>query len=213
MGFFDEKMTEKLKQVFSMMQKNVKVIYFTQEFECGICKDTRKFLEEVRSLNNKMELYIYDFESDKKEKEIYGVDKIPAIVIADENGDDTGIKFYGAPGGYEINSFIKAILETSGHREKISRKMIERIKKIDKPIHIQVFATLVCPYCPGAVMTAHRLALESENIKADMIDISLYPHLANKYSVSGVPKAVINEKYELIGAQPIDSFLDIIEKI
>lgn len=39
-------------------------------------------------------------------------------------------------------------------------------------------------------------------ISSDMIEISEFPHLAIKYSVQGVPKIIINEKYSLVGDIP-----------
>lgn len=46
-----------------------------------------------------------------------------------------------------------------------------------------------------------------------MIDTGMFPPLAVKYNVSSVPKIVINEKYELLGAQPIEKFIEIMEKL
>ncbi len=46
-----------------------------------------------------------------------------------------------------------------------------------------------------------------------MVEASTFPHLANKYNVSGVPKIIINETHELTGAHPVAGFLDEIEKI
>ncbi|HMB19739.1 MAG TPA: thioredoxin family protein, partial [Spirochaetota bacterium] len=64
-----------------------------------------------------------------------------------------------------------------------------------------------------AVATAHRIALENPKIKADMVESSTFQHLAIKYNVSSVPKIVINETHEIIGAQPVSVFLEEIEKL
>jgi len=52
------------------------------------------------------------------------------------------------------------------------------------------------------VVLAHRLALESEWITADMVEATEFPHLANKYEVYGVPRTVINETIHIEGATP-----------
>jgi predicted DsbA family dithiol-disulfide isomerase len=49
---------------------------------------------------------------------------------------------------------------------------------------------------------AHRLAMESEWITADMVEATEFPHLANKYEVYGVPRTVINETIHVEGAVP-----------
>ena len=51
-------------------------------------------------------------------------------------------------------------------------------------------------------MLAHRLALESPWIRADMVEATEFPHLANKYQVYGVPRTVINETIHIEGAVP-----------
>jgi predicted DsbA family dithiol-disulfide isomerase len=52
------------------------------------------------------------------------------------------------------------------------------------------------------VVLAHRLAIESEWITADMVEATEFPHLANKYEVYGVPRTVINETIHVEGAVP-----------
>ena len=55
---------------------------------------------------------------------------------------------------------------------------------------------------------AHRFAIESDLIRADMVEITEFPHLAQRYAVSGVPKTVINEKIEFVGALPEAAVLE-----
>jgi len=44
-------------------------------------------------------------------------------------------------------------------------------------------------------------------VQADVIDVSEFPYLGQKYSVMGVPKIVINERIELVGAVPESQFV------
>jgi len=46
-----------------------------------------------------------------------------------------------------------------------------------------------------------------------MVESSTFQQLAIKYNVSSVPKIVINETHEFVGAQPVSAFLDQIEKL
>ena len=195
------------------MQKKVQLVFFSQEIECQSCHDAHQFVKEIAALNDKLSMDVLNLVVDKDKAAQYQVDKVPAIVVLDEAGVDTGIKFYGIPGGYEINSFLGAILSVSGQKEALPDDLAKRISAISKPVHIQVFVTPSCPYCPAAVVTAHRLALENKNIRADMVESNAFVYLTVRYQVSGVPKIVINEKHELTGAQPITAFLDIIEKL
>jgi len=49
---------------------------------------------------------------------------------------------------------------------------------------------------------ANRMALESPNITAVTIQATEFYDLARKYRVTGVPKTVVNESIEILGALP-----------
>ncbi len=213
MALFQEKIRQQLGDILAKMDREVILVFFTQEIECPACRETRIFLEEMSSLNDKLKLEIYNFVIDAETAKRYNVDKIPAIVVIDEKRTDYGIKFYGLPGGYEVNSFLSAVLEVSGVKEQLSEGLVQRIDEVDRDVHIQVFVGLGCPHCPGAVSVAHRLALESPAVRSDMIDTGAFIPLAQKYNVTGVPKIVFNDMFELIGAHPIETFLDVIDRL
>ncbi len=52
------------------------------------------------------------------------------------------------------------------------------------------------------------MAIESERVTADVIEASEFPELSDRYQVSGVPKIVINDKVELLGAQREARFVE-----
>ncbi len=51
------------------------------------------------------------------------------------------------------------------------------------------------------------MAIESTRVTADVVEASEFPEMVQRYQVSGVPKTVINDKVEFVGAQPEDAFL------
>lgn len=51
-------------------------------------------------------------------------------------------------------------------------------------------------------MLAHQLAVESDLIRSDMVEVIEFPYLGNKYQVMGVPRTVINETIHIEGAVP-----------
>jgi predicted DsbA family dithiol-disulfide isomerase len=63
-----------------------------------------------------------------------------------------------------------------------------------------------------AARVAYQMAMESPHIRADVVEITEFPHLAQRYQVRGVPKTVINEKAQFEGAVPEAAFLDRIKK-
>lgn len=54
---------------------------------------------------------------------------------------------------------------------------------------------------------AHKLAVESERVTADVVEASEFPDLSQRFAVSAVPKTVVNDAYELLGARPESAFV------
>jgi len=198
-----EHLTSELKE---KIEKPVKIIMFTQEIECQFCAQTRQLINELAALNDKIKVEIYDFVKHSEKAKEHGVDKVPALVIVGEK--DYGVRFYGLPYGYEFQTLIEGITNVSRGRTDISDKTKEMLKEIKMPVHIQVFVTLTCPYCAIVASIAHKFAIENDLVKADVINASEFPHLGLRYGIMGVPKTVINEKTEFVGALPEDLFLE-----
>jgi thioredoxin-related protein len=51
------------------------------------------------------------------------------------------------------------------------------------------------------------MAVESSRVTADVIEATEFPDLARHYMVRSVPKVVINEEAEFVGALPESDFL------
>jgi glutaredoxin-like protein len=189
----------------------VKLVVFTQEMECQFCKETRELVEEVAALSDKVSVEVKDFLKADIEAKKLGIDKIPAIAVLGAGDKDYGIRFYGIPAGYEFMSLLESIEIVSKGESGLSANGKERLKGLGKPVHLQVFVTPTCPYCPRAVVQAFRMAVESPNVTASMVEATEFPHLANKYQVSGVPHTVIGDSPQpIIGAYPEAAALDLI---
>ncbi|MEM2339636.1 MAG: thioredoxin family protein, partial [Nitrososphaerales archaeon] len=154
---------------------DVRLINFTQEFECLYCRETRELVEELGKVSNKIKVEVYDFVKDANKAKEYGIDKIPATIIMGDK--DYGIRYYGIPAGYELISFLEDIIDVSRRETRLSKTSKDRIKAINKPVHIQVFVTPTCPYCPKMVRLAHQFAIENDLIKADVIESTEFPQL------------------------------------
>lgn len=208
MSLLKDKQKEQLTDLFSSLTNPVKIVMFSQEVECEPCRLTREMLEDISALSDKISLEVFDFVEDTEEKKKYGIDKIPAVIL---RGDvDYGIRFYGVPAGYEFTTLIEDIISVSLRSHGLSDEVIAQLEKIDEPVLLEVLVSPTCPVCPAAVRIAHRLAMANENIRAEMIETSEFPHLVNKYDVQGVPHTVINKKDGFVGAVPEMEVVNII---
>lgn len=188
------------------MVDSVKLVMFTQEIECKFCAETRQLAQELSTLNDKITTEVYDFVTNADKAKEFKVEKIPALVIMGKK--DYGVRIYGVPYGYELQTLISAVVNVSRGTTDLSDKTKTILADVKSPVHIQVFVTLTCPHCPVAASIAHKLAIESDMISADVIDAGEFPTLAQKYAVIGVPKIIINEKVEFVGAFNEDLFAE-----
>lgn len=184
----------------------IRIVMFTQEIECRYCSQTRELVQEIATLSDKIETEIYDFIANADKAKELGITRIPAIAIIGKK--DYGVRIYGIPYGYELQTLIEAILNVSKGKTDLSEKTKQILNDVKTPVHIQVFVTLTCPHCPAAAAIAHKLAIECELIKSDVIESSEFPELALKYNVIGVPKIVINEKIDFMGEFNEDLFAE-----
>jgi glutaredoxin-like protein len=204
---FQEKDRIAIQQRLAPMTAPVKLIYFTQELECPTCRDTQELLGALTDLSDKLSLEVYNFVTDKETAEKYDIDKIPATVVAPADGDTRGVRYFGIPSGYEFASLLDDILMASSGDSGLTDASKEAVRRIEAPIHLQVFVTPTCPYCPVAVRLAHQMAWENPKIMGDMVEAIEFPHLAQRYSVMGVPRTVINETDHIEGALPEQQFV------
>jgi predicted DsbA family dithiol-disulfide isomerase len=57
------------------------------------------------------------------------------------------------------------------------------------------------------VRLAQHMAIASERVRTECIEVTEFPELAQRYSVMAVPKIVINDKLGFEGAVPEKDFL------
>jgi glutaredoxin-like protein len=195
---------EHIKNEFADLDNPVKMVVFTQPMECQYCAETRQLAEELSELSDRISLEIIEFEEGEETAEKYHIDKIPATVIMRDGDEpkDYGIRFFGIPSGYEFATLIEDIKMVASGESGLSAETKEKVAGLTTPVHMQVFVTPTCPYCPRAVLLAHQLAMESDMIRGDMVEAIEFPHLSQKYEVRGVPRTVINEDVHLEGAAP-----------
>ena len=197
---------EIIKKQFEKLTGEVELIVFTQENECLFCKEGRELVVELGTLSPKIKTKVYDFVKNGDEDIKYNIKRIPAIAIVGK--EDYGIRYYGMPAGYEFLVLVEDIIDVSRGTTLLPDTLKKKLSEIKKPVHIQVFVSPTCPYCPKAARIAHQLAIESEFIRSDVIEMTEFPYLVQRYSVMSVPHIVINEDTAFVGAQPIEVFIE-----
>jgi glutaredoxin-like protein len=192
----------------------VRILVFTTDDDrnaCVVCDDTRQLVEELACLSDgRILAETCDLARESERARAYGVDKAPAVVVlgGPDGTQDYGIRFFGIPSGYEFASLVAAVTTAGAGRTGLSPATLDVLSRLTGPLHIRVFVTPTCPYCPPAVMLAHELAVASEHVTAEMIDASEFPDLADRYHVHAVPRTVMNDALHVEGAVPEETLME-----
>jgi glutaredoxin-like protein len=202
----DANTREQVAAELADLKNPVKIVVFTQTFECRYCAETRRLCEEISGLSDQVSVEVYNFVTDKDKTDEHGIDKIPAIAVV--GAKDYGVRYFGIPSGYEFTSLLEGIKTVSAGEVELMPETVAFLDGLKEPLHIQVFVTPTCPYCPQAVVLAHHLAIASDMVTADMVEAIELPHLTQKYSVMGVPRSVVNETVHQEGAAPEPMLLE-----
>jgi glutaredoxin-like protein len=183
----------------------VHLVFFEQSIGCDACVPTRQLLQQIAQSNPAVTLETLNLVLDKDRATEYGVDRVPAVVLTAPNRDR--IRFFGAPLGHEVQSLVAAIRMTETGETALTVESREKLKTLSQPVDIKVFFTPACVYCPQMITLANQVAIESPLVRATAIDATEYPDLVRRFNVNGVPKTVINDEVEILGAATEEALL------
>jgi glutaredoxin-like protein len=214
MPILQQRDRETVQQRFDIeLKRDVNLTLYTQANiglyipgrECKSCGPTQELVEEVSALSPRIHLEVVDIYKSREEASSRGVDRIPALTIG--NGKRDNVRFYGLPTGLEFALLVESIIAASDNRSSLRLETRRQLRALPEDVHIQVFVTPNCQYCPTVARVAHAMAMESPRVTADVIEIQEFPDLARRYAVMGVPKTVINDRVQITGAVPEEALL------
>ncbi|MDE3156027.1 MAG: hypothetical protein KGN76_13040 [Acidobacteriota bacterium] len=149
MALLSEPDRQRLREALDAMPAPVRLMFFTQTLGCETCLLARQILDELVSLSARLTLEEVNLVLDKDKAAAWGIDRVPAIVVAAGGSDEVdarGLRFYGAPSGYEFMSLLDAVMLVSGLAEgagepALSDESLELLAGVDQAVDLQVFVT------------------------------------------------------------------------
>src|SRR5258707_5959638 len=135
---------EKLRESFDEMTTPVRVLFFTQALDCEPCDQTRKILDELPPLSDKIAIEEVNFVLEKDKAAQYGIDRVPALALLTQDASgaarDTRMRFLGTPAGYEFISLVQAVKLASGHDSQLTAGHRARIAPRTTPTPTLAFS-------------------------------------------------------------------------
>lgn len=134
---FEENLVGPVRLVYFTIPKSL--LYVPGRAQCETCDDVQQLVEEIVQISDKLSLEIHNLERDREEALHYGVAEVPALILlGPESG---GVRYLGAPAGYEFSTLLQDIRAISRGETKLSTETREALAEITEPIHIRVFVT------------------------------------------------------------------------
>lgn len=209
-NILEPEIREQLKGIFGKLTEDLKMITVVDETNKKSV-ELKAFLEEIAELTDKLTLEVYSKGEDPQVEEKLNIDKFPVVSFAGSNGEYKRVKFHGVPGGHELNSFILAIYNMAGPGQDLTEKSRKKIGAIQKKKNVKVAVSLSCHLCPDVVVAAQRIAIENENVEAEMVDISDFKEIRSKFNIMSVPAIIIDDSEIHFGAKSLDSIADLLK--
>ncbi len=202
----DEETSKQVEERFQALDGKVSMHLFVESQDCLYCNDAKELASKIAELSEKIELTEHDLPEANDIASEMGIRFTPAIVL--HGKEEYNLRFYGIPTGHEFGALISDIVDVSTESVQLPEEMIADIEAINRRVHIQVFTTPQCPYCPNVVRLAHQAAIINLKIESDMIETLEFKDLAQEYEVFGVPKAIFNEVLSVEGNITPEEFVD-----
>ena len=109
--------------------------------------ELRDLVIDIADLGDKLEAVVKTKGDDQALEEKVNADKFPVVALLNKDGNYSGVKFHGVPGGHELNSFLLAIYNLAGPGQALDASVLEAIKAVDKKVNIKVAVSLSCHLC------------------------------------------------------------------
>jgi len=186
------------------MKDDVTLVVFADD--TALASELVETAKSLASLGQKIKVEVEKVVDGKNQRmRDMRIENYPVLVIT--KGDFNRIRYYGLPGGFEISPLSDAIVELSASKAGLSQKARESLATVRRKANIKIFVLTTCVYCPIVARHAYRAAIESPRVTAEVIDSQLFADLAQRHSVMGVPKIILNDNTDITGAiQEMDFF-------
>lgn len=189
----DQSVLDQLKGIFSALEN----------------KYILKVTSSTDNNGNELVEMITDFvsTSDKLSIEIVQGEALRLDIL--KNGLHTGVAFRGIPTGHEFTSLILAVFNADGKgKNQPDEVLINRIKRLKKPIKLTTYASLTCTNCPEVVQAMNLIALiAGDNVTHEMVDGAVYQDEVNRLKISAVPTVYVGEEILHIGQSNLGELL------
>ena len=133
----NDTLRNQIKSILAMMENEVTLVSIVDE-TMDKSVEFMDLILDMASLGEKLNVKIYKKSENPNMETKINSDKLPVVALLDNDGNYSGVKFHGVPGGHELNSFILAIYNLAGPGQTIDESVLKEVKEFDKKTNIKV---------------------------------------------------------------------------
>jgi NADH-dependent peroxiredoxin subunit F len=127
------------------------------------------------------------------------------------DGQPTGIRFRGVPGGHEFTSLVIALLNADGKGKLPDEGVRRRVRALKGPVRLRTYVSLSCTNCPDVVQACNQMALIHGDFRHEMIDGELAEADIEALGIQGVPAVVNGNTIVHVGRANFAELLETLE--
>lgn len=139
--------------------------------------------------------------------------RVPELSLTlHKDGQPTGVRFRGVPGGHELTSLVLALLHADGRGKLPDAAVRERVAALRGPASLRTYVSLSCQNCPDVVQALNLMALLHPELSHEMIDGELHPAEVDALGLRGVPAVVLDGRVLHVGRASFVELLSTLER-
>jgi hypothetical protein len=114
----------------------VTIMYYTPDVPSAATRAERDLLEQIAAGSDRVTLRVLAERWDGEREARAGIARTPAIVPL--GAQDHGIRYYGAPDGYELETFLEVLRAVAEGRSGLGAATRARLRALTAPVHLEV---------------------------------------------------------------------------
>jgi hypothetical protein len=117
----------------------VVIRYYTSDVDSWYTRAERALLDTIAGAAPQIRLEVHADRWDPAREAAVAIRRTPAIALA--GADDTGIRYYGVPDGYELDVFLGVIRAVASGRPALRPASVDRLRALAHPVHLEVLVS------------------------------------------------------------------------
>jgi hypothetical protein len=114
----------------------ITILYYTPDVPSAATRAERELLEEIARSAKGVELRVLAERWDAECEARVGIARTPAIVLL--GARDYGLRYYGVPDGYELDTFLSIVRAVAEGRSGLAAGSVARLRAVATPLHLEV---------------------------------------------------------------------------